>query len=133
MVPKKVGEELRRRRMLLGLRQRDIAHALGINPSTGRDYTRAYISSVERGCSYDPDADKLVVWAQTLGWPNDYVLRTLGRAVMSTTGSATLTADLLEAIRRAVAEGVAKGVTEGMRGMMAPPGDTDPEPPKRQS
>jgi transcriptional regulator with XRE-family HTH domain len=120
MVPKKVGEELRRRRMLLGLRQADIARAMNT--------TRAYVSAIERGVEWDPDADKLVVWAQTLGWPNDYVLRTLGRAVMSTTGSATLTADLLEAIRRAVAEGVAAGVTEALQDRQAKPGDTGQEP-----
>lgn len=107
MVPRKVGEELRRRRLLLGLHQANIAEAMGT--------TRAYVSAIERGVDWDPDADKLVIWAQTLGWPNDYVLRSLGRAVMSTTAPATLTADLLEAIKRAVSEGVREGVTEGLR------------------
>jgi len=128
MVPKRVGDELRRRRLLLNLRQRDIAQALGINPSTGRLYTRAYVSEVERGCSWDPDADKLVVWAQTLGWAGDYVLRSLGRAIISTTEPAVITADLMVAIRRAVAEGVAEGVVEALQGRQEAAGGRDPAP-----
>jgi transcriptional regulator with XRE-family HTH domain len=106
MVPKKVGDELRRRRLFLDLRQVDVAHALGINPSTGRDYTRSYVSQVEHGVAYDPDADGLVRWAQALGWDENHILRTLGRAVMSTTPSTILTADLLKAIKQVVAEAV---------------------------
>ena len=115
MVPKKVGNKLRRRRLLLNLTQADIAHALGVNPSTGRDYTRAYVSQVELGVEYDPDADGLVRWAQALSWDGDYILRALGRAVMPTTEPAVLTADLVEVIKRAVAEGVREGVIEGLQ------------------
>src|ERR1035437_1707056 len=91
MVPKRVGEKLRQRRLFLVLRQADIAKEMGT--------TRAYVSAIERGVDWDPDADKLVKWAQTLGWPDDYVLRSLGRPVMSTTAPATLTADLLAEIK----------------------------------
>ncbi len=59
MVPKRVGDELRARRLRLGLTQADIARAIGT--------TRQYVSGVEKGVNWDPDADKLVVWAQTLG------------------------------------------------------------------
>ena len=107
MVPKRVGDELRRRRLLLNLRQADIAKAMGT--------TRAYVSAVELGVEWDPDADKLVTWAQTLGWPGDYLLRSLGRPVLSTTEPAVVTADLMKAIKQAVAEGVQEGVTEALR------------------
>jgi transcriptional regulator with XRE-family HTH domain len=107
MVPKKVGDKLSRRRLLLNLTQADIAKAMGT--------TRAYVSAIERGVDWDPDADKLVKWAQTLGWDDDYVLRSLGRATMSATAPAVLTADLIEWIKRAVAEGVREGVIEGLQ------------------
>jgi transcriptional regulator with XRE-family HTH domain len=115
MVPKKVGDELRRRRNFLELTQSKVAHALGVNPSTGRDFTRAYVSAVERGCKWDPDADGLVRWAQALGWDEDRILRMLGRAVMSTTAPAVLTADLIEWTKRAVAGGVREGVIKGLQ------------------
>ena len=107
MVPRKVGEELRRRRLLLGLRQADIAGSM--------DRTRAYVSAIERGVKWDPDTDRLVIWAQTLGWPDDYILRALGRSITATTAPAVITTDLIEAIRRAVAEGVQEGVAEALQ------------------
>jgi transcriptional regulator with XRE-family HTH domain len=118
MVPKRVGDELRRRRLLLNLRQTDIAQAMST--------TRAYVSAVELGVDWDPDADKLVVWAQTLGWPGDYILRALGRAVISTTEPVVVTADLMAAIRRAVAEGVAEGVVEALQDRQGAAGGRDP-------
>ena len=120
MVPKRVGDELRRRRLLLNLRQADIAQAIGT--------TRAYVSAVELGVDWDPDADKLVIWAQTLGWPGDHILRALGRAVISTTEPVVVTADLMQAIRRAVAEGVAEGVVEALQGRQEAAGGRDPAP-----
>jgi len=123
MVPRKVGEELRRRRLLLGLRQADIARAM--------DRTRAYVSAIERGVEWSPDADRLVIWAQALGWPDDYILRALGRGI-ATTAPAIITTDLIEAIRRAVAEGVQEGVAEALQDRLDALGGTAPaidEPP----
>lgn len=71
MVPAKIGDELRRRRLLLRLKQADIAANLGT--------TRAYISAVENGVAWDPDAAKLTKWARALGWEDDAILRRLGR------------------------------------------------------
>jgi transcriptional regulator with XRE-family HTH domain len=48
MVPDKVGDELRRRRLYMHLKQSDVAREIVT--------TRAYVSSVERGVDWDPDA-----------------------------------------------------------------------------
>ena len=121
MVPKKVGDKLRRRRLLLNLTQADIAKAMGT--------TRAYVSAIERGVDWDPDADKLVKWAQTLGWESDHILRSLGRPAMPTTEPAAVTADLLAEIKRIVAEGVQVGVTAALQDRWAAtPGDKGQTP-----
>jgi transcriptional regulator with XRE-family HTH domain len=110
MVPSKVGDELRRRRLQLRLKQTDVAAALKT--------TRAYVSAVERGVSWDPDAEKLVAWAVVLGWPADYLLRKLGRVPLTSNGitpaPAVLTPEIVEAIGRAVASGVAEGVADAL-------------------
>jgi len=61
---------------------------------------------------WDPDADKLVVWAQTLGWDDDYLLKRLGRVVVP--GAGTMTPELRQAIKDAVGEGVREGVAEAL-------------------
>lgn len=107
MVPKRVGDELRHRRLRLGLKQADVARALGT--------TRAYVSAVERAAKWDPDTEKLVVWARTLGWEDDYLIRRLGRVMIPVGEPGALTASLLDAIRSAVAAGVREGVDEALR------------------
>lgn len=90
--------------------------------------TRAYVSAVELGVPWDPDADKLVVWAQTLGWPEGYLLRALGRTIISATDPALLSADQMETIKRAVADGVRTGVREALRDKSDGGGDSGPAP-----
>lgn len=107
MVPKRVGSELRQRRMVLGKTQNDVAKDLGT--------TRAYVSAIEQGVDWDPDADKLVVWARALGWESDYLLRKLNRTTLPSIEAANgLTPALIEALGRAVAEGVRLGVADAL-------------------
>jgi len=120
MVPKQIGNELRARRLRLCLTQTDVGRSMGT--------TRQYVSEVEIGVPWDPDADKLVVWAQTLGWEDDYILRRLGRTIMPVAEASALTEDLVERIRQAVAEGVQQGVAEALRDRLDGPGDTGPSP-----
>jgi transcriptional regulator with XRE-family HTH domain len=55
----------------LGLTQRDVARGIG--------RTRAYVSAVERGVDWDPDADVLVALALQLAWPGDHILSLVDR------------------------------------------------------
>ena len=71
MVPIEVGNAIRDRRLQLGLTQAAVAAQIR--------RTRAYVSAIEHGVSWDPDADILVVIAETLHWPPAYLLRMLDR------------------------------------------------------
>jgi transcriptional regulator with XRE-family HTH domain len=107
VVPKRLGDELRQRRLLVGLKQTDIARSIGT--------TRAYISAVENGSDWDPDADKLVVWARTLGWEDDAILARLGRVAVPVLDGPRLTSELVRQIKSAVAEGVREGIEVALR------------------
>lgn len=106
MVPRKIGGEMRQRRLLVAMTQVNIADAIGT--------TRAYVSAVERGVDWDPDADKLVTWAKTLGWEPDYLLRKLGRVAVPAP-NVGLPPEMRQWIKRAIAEGVRQGVAEVVR------------------
>lgn len=110
MVPKRVGSELRQRRVLVGLTQTAIANALGV--------TRAYISGVENGIDWDPDADKLVVWSRQLGWEDDRILRMLNRTAVPIETGPKLTASQLAEVQAAVTEGVREGVAQALRELL---------------
>jgi hypothetical protein len=71
MVSFEVGRRIRDRRLKLGLTQLEVAH--------GISRTRAYVSALERGVEWDPDADVLVALAVQLGWPGEHILSLLGR------------------------------------------------------
>lgn len=116
MVPKKVGDELLRRRLSMRLTQTRVAEAIGTS--------RAYVSAVERGVGWDPDADKLVRWAVALGWEPDYLLRRLGREPMPP----AVPTDLLALISRAVAEGVREGIAEALRDLRDEPTSATRQP-----
>jgi transcriptional regulator with XRE-family HTH domain len=100
VVPRKIGQEMRQRRLLVGMTQANIADAIGT--------TRAYVSAIERGVTWDPDADKLVLWSKTLGWEPDYLLRKLGRVAVPAP-NVGLSPEMLKAIKRAIVEGVREG------------------------
>ena len=106
MVPRKIGGEMRQRRLLVGMTQVNIADAIGT--------TRAYVSAIERGVTWDPDADRLVAWAEKLGWGPDYLLRKLGRVAVPAP-NVGLSPEMLKAIKRAIAEGVREGVADVLR------------------
>lgn len=108
MVPRKVGEGLRRRRLVLDLKQSDIATACGT--------TRAYISAVERGVDWEPDAAKLIRWSTALGWPEDHILSRLGRSG-PIDAEAQLSPMLLAAIKDVVTAGIRDGLTDVLREM----------------
>jgi len=75
--------------------------------------TRAYVSAIERGVDWDPEAPSLRIWAETLGWERDYILMRLGRTGgESVEYPARLTPALKAAIRDAVAEGVRQAIAE---------------------
>lgn len=118
MVPSKVGDELRRRRMGLRLTQAQIGEAIS--------RTRSYVSAIENGVGWDPDAEQLALWAKMLGWEPDYILRRLGRVAGEATEPMIVSPALLAAIRLAVAEGVRQGVADALRSLdadsAAPPG-----------
>ena len=103
MVPKGVGREVARRRMLLGLTQREVAEQIAT--------TRAYVSAIERGVDWDPDIEKLVALAKVLGWEEEHLLARLGRRV-SLPVLEVLTPDVVREVRLAVAEGVRDGMRE---------------------
>lgn len=110
MVPSKVGDDMRRRRLSMKLSQADVARSLGTS--------RAYVSAVEKGVPWDPDADKLVAWSRTLGWEGDYLLRRLNRTDMLTTDGTTpgvLSPELVGLIQAAVAAGVREGLQDVLR------------------
>ena len=111
MVPRKVGEQLKARRLQLHMHQPDVADALGVS--------RAYIGAVENGVDWDPDAEKLIGWAVLLDLDPAELLRSLGRSTMSADAMPVieggLTPALLAAIRREVAAGVALGLREARR------------------
>lgn len=109
MVPKKVGDELRRRRVTLRLKQADVARAIGT--------TRAYVSMVERGVDWDPDADKLVAWAKSLSWPEDAILRKLNRINAPPGAESHLAPEVVQAISEVVAAGIRDGFEEVLRSM----------------
>ena len=126
MVPKKVGDELRRRRIQLHMKQADVAEELGT--------TRAYVSAVERGVSWDPDADKLVNWARALGWEDEDILVKLGRVGVPADQRITLRPELVVAITKVVAAGIADGFQDLLArldadGFLRP---ADPQPPRRR-
>jgi hypothetical protein len=106
--------------MVLGMTQSNIATALGT--------TRAYVSAVEQGVDWNPDADKLAVWARALGWEDDHLLRKLNRmALPSIEAASGLTPALIQALGRAVAEGVRLGVADALRDLQG--GGKGPLPP----
>lgn len=109
MVPRRVGGELRRRRERLVLTQADVGRAMG--------RTRQYVSAIEHGVRWDPDADMLVVWARTLGWADAYILERLGRVIVPGSEPGTLTPELQVAINEAVAAGVREGVADALRAL----------------
>lgn len=109
VVPRRVGDELRRRRMALRLKQQDIADRIGT--------TRAYVSAVERGVDWDPDAEKLVVWARALDWDDDYILGRLNRHGVPGEITTRLPPDVVAAISEAVAAGIRDGWEEVMRAL----------------
>lgn len=106
MVPSKVGDDLRRRRLQLHLKQSDVAREIGT--------TRAYVSAVENGVDWDPDADKLVNWSRALNWEDDAVLRKLNRVGVPADQRLALQPELVEAIKTVVAAGIADGFRELM-------------------
>jgi predicted transcriptional regulator len=106
VVPTKVAEALRRRRLELRMTQTAIAHAMGVS--------RAYVSAVERGVAWDPDAEKLVAWSRALGWDDAHVLGMLGRGTVPVSSVAGLPDNMAAAIRQAVAEGIRQGVAEAL-------------------
>lgn len=85
------------------LKQSDIAEALGT--------TRAYVSAVERGVGWDPDADKLVLWARTLAWEDDHILRRLGRTTvpMDESQKGYLSDEAVEMITRVLTSSLKEG------------------------
>ncbi len=109
MVPKKVGGELRRRRLELRLSQEAVGKRVGVS--------RAYIGNVENGVDWEPAADVLVKWALALGLDPVDLLRSMGRLAPDETAALDPVASsaLLAAIREAVAAGVRQGVEEAIR------------------
>jgi hypothetical protein len=79
--------------------------------------TRQYVSAIEHGVRWDPDADMLVVWARTLGWADAYILERLGRVIVPGSEPGTLTPELQVAINEAVAAGVREGVADALRAL----------------
>jgi transcriptional regulator with XRE-family HTH domain len=107
MVPGKVAEALRRRRLELRMTQTAIAHAIGVS--------RAYVSAVERGVAWDPDAEKLVAWSRALGWDDGHILGMLGRGTVPISSSFVgLPDNVIEAITQAVAAGIRQGRAEAL-------------------
>lgn len=126
MVPKKVGDELRRRRLELRLKQSDVARQIGT--------TRAYVSAVERGVDWDPDAEKMVAWARALSLDEDYILRRLNRSSIPVDERMILQPEVVAAITQVVAAGIRAGFADLMT--MLAEGDATPrsvvDQPQRQ-
>lgn len=128
MVPKKVGDELRRRRLSLHMKQSDVAREIGT--------TRAYVSAVERGVDWDPDSDKLVNWSRALDWEDDYILRKMGRVGVPADRLATISPELVTAIKQVVDAGIRAGFQDlmerlGDEGVAVPRPEDQPLPRKR--
>jgi transcriptional regulator with XRE-family HTH domain len=103
MLSSVVGQQIRNRRLELGLTQRQV--------SRGINRTRAYVSAIERGVDWDPDADVLVAMARTLFWPGNHILRMLGRPWFpGGAGGIILGRTVLAAIEDAVCAEVARVV-----------------------
>lgn len=102
MIPQSVSDSIRRRRVQLGLKQAEIARRVGV--------TRAYISAIERGADWNPDSEKLILIARALEWPDDYLLRRLGRVTPER--DVVLSPEVIAAIQEAIAEGVRQGLRE---------------------
>lgn len=107
MVPKRVGDDLRRRRLQLRLKQADVAAVIHA--------TRAYVSAVENGVDWDPDTEKLVAWSRLLGWGDDEILRRLNRVAVPVGDGGSLSPELTAAIQNAVTAGIRDGIEEVMR------------------
>lgn len=111
MIPRKVGADLRRRRLRLGMSQQELALQVGVS--------RAYIGNVENGADWEPKVEVLVRWAGALGMDPAELLRRVGRLAagepLVSPASAVLPAGVEDAIRRAAAEGVRAGVEEALR------------------
>lgn len=128
MVPKKVGDDLRRRRITLRMKQSDIGRQIGT--------TRAYVSAVERGVDWDPDADKLVNWARALGLEDDAILRQLGRVGVPANRRTLLEPEVVDAITQVVAAGIRDGFQELLARLDAdatpPPAENKPRSSRRE-
>lgn len=109
MVPKSVGDELRRRRIGLRMKQAEVARQLGT--------TRAYVSALERGVTWDPDADKLVQLARIYEWPDDHILRRLNRLAAPLDPAPRLTPEVVGAIRETIAAGIRDAMDELIRAL----------------
>jgi transcriptional regulator with XRE-family HTH domain len=114
LVPKKIGDELRRRRITLRLKQADVAKLIGT--------TRAYVSAVERGVDWDPDAEKVVLWSRALGWDDDFILRRLNRMATPLDSPSQLSPEIMAALREVISAGIRDGIERVLEELRAASG-----------